>query len=58
MKDALRSALELGVVVPAAVLCLLPMKEHLREKRKWMVYGSIPFLILWTFPQGPGTVWR
>ena len=52
MKDALRSALELGVVVPAAVLCLLPMKEHLREKRKWMVYGSIPFLILWALLAG------
>ena len=39
--------LELSAVLPAAILCYLPMKGHLDGKGRQIVLRSIPVLLLW-----------
>ncbi|WP_343084960.1 hypothetical protein [Blautia producta] len=50
--DILRPMLELSVVVPAAVLCFLPMKGHLRGMGKKAALFGIPALLLWAAAGG------
>ncbi len=45
--DWIRPILELAVVIPAAVLCLLPMGGHLRKGGKRLIILGIPGLALW-----------
>lgn len=47
MNEALRPMLELAVVVPAAVLCFLPMGGHLKGRGKMLALLGIPALLLW-----------
>lgn len=47
MSDWMRPILELAVVIPAAVLCLLPMGGHLRKGGKRLIILGIPGLALW-----------
>lgn len=50
--DMLRPITELSVVVPAAILCFLPMKGHLKGRgKKFALYG-IPILLLWAAAGG------
>ena len=52
LPDIFRSMLELSVVIPAAILCFLPMKGHLRvSETKLKLFGSL-FIILWTIVGG------
>ena len=43
----LRPMLELSVIIPGAVSCYLPMKEHLDGKGRQIALWGIPVLLLW-----------
>ena len=43
----LRPMLELSVIIPAAILCYLPMKGHLDGKGRQIALWGIPVLLLW-----------
>ena len=47
-----RSMLELSAVIPAAILCYLPMKGHLNRKGRQMTLWGIPVLLLWVVVGG------
>ncbi len=47
-----RSMLELSAVIPAAILCYLPMKGHLNKKGRRMTLWGIPVLLLWVVVGG------
>ena len=44
--------LELSAVIPAAILCYLPMKGHLNGKGRRIVLWGIPALLLWAVVGG------
>lgn len=50
--NALRPILELSVVIPAAVLCFLPLKGKLKRSAHALVSLGLPFLVLWTVAGG------
>lgn len=55
--DILRPMLELSTAVPAAVLCFLPMKNHLNDGSRQLLLWGVPALLLWS--AGGGRVcWR
>lgn len=50
--NALRPILKLSVVIPAAVLCFLPLKGKLKRSAHTLVSLGLPFLVLWTVAGG------
>lgn len=46
--DILRPMLELSTAVPAAVLCFLPMKNHLNDGSRQLLLWGVPALLLWS----------
>lgn len=47
MADAVRRGLELSAVLPAAVVCFLPLKGHLRRSGRSLALWGIPALAAW-----------
>ncbi len=45
--NVLRPMLELAMMIPAAILCFLPMKGHLRGREKTIAVRGIPAMLLW-----------
>ena len=43
----LRPVVELTAVIPAAILCLLPMKGRLRVSRRFLALWGFPLLLVW-----------
>ncbi len=50
--DVGRAALELSSAVPGVILCLLPMEDHLRWKRRALLLWGIPLLAVWAVSGG------
>lgn len=45
--NVLRPMLELSMIIPAAILCFLPMKGHLRGRERAIALWGIPAMLLW-----------
>ena len=41
----LRPMLELTAVIPAAILCCLPTRDHLRVPPRLLLLGGVPLLL-------------
>ena len=42
-----RPILELAILLPGAIFCYIPMKNHIHNKEKIIAFCGIPILILW-----------
>lgn len=52
LPDMFRPMLELSVVIPATILCFLPMRGHFRIAEAKLRWFGIPFLIVWAIIGG------
>lgn len=50
--DLLRLVLELSTVIPAILLCYLPVKGHLNGKGRQIALWAIPVMLLWVVAGG------
>ncbi len=50
--DLLRLVLELSTVIPAVLLCYLPVKGHLNGKGRQIALWGIPMVLLWVVAGG------
>lgn len=50
--ETIRPILELAIVLPAAVSCFLPVRDHLRVRGRFIVLWGVPLLVLWALLGG------